>query len=178
MYNTGRIGFGATVQSPTGEASTQAYPNRSDPTPFDHTDSPYYNSRMNIWESNSYDVAIPHEQSRYSPMYGETNSIDASYPAGKDKPWLAADEVPRKILVFCEHRGCRSNQGDPRRGFSRKADLVRHMNSCHDVLALRNCPVRNCSRQGSGGFARLDHLNEHLSRVHGRNGPARAKQVC
>lgn len=49
--------------------------------------------------------------------------------------------------------------------FTRSADLKRHYTSVH-YPTYRDCPIENCSRKGSNGFPRQDHLNEHLRSCH------------
>ncbi|KAJ5613960.1 hypothetical protein N7528_007614 [Penicillium herquei] len=49
--------------------------------------------------------------------------------------------------------------------FTRFADLKRHQSSVHFPV-FRNCPVDHCSRKGSNGFPRQDHLVEHLRSYH------------
>ena len=51
-------------------------------------------------------------------------------------------------------------------GFTRHADLDRHMKSVHSST-LVDCPFKWCGRTGQKGFSRQDHLREHLARMHG-----------
>lgn len=67
------------------------------------------------------------------------------------------------------------------KGFTRCADLKRHQTSVHYPV-FRNCPVDHCSRKGSNGFPRQDHLVEHLRSYHHmdlpkRNGKRSAKHI-
>ncbi|KAJ5162121.1 hypothetical protein N7492_007513 [Penicillium capsulatum] len=56
--------------------------------------------------------------------------------------------------------------------FTRFADLKRHQSSVHFPV-FRNCPVDHCSRKGSNGFPRQDHLVEHLRSYHHLDVPKR-----
>lgn len=56
--------------------------------------------------------------------------------------------------------------------FTRFADLKRHQSSVHFPV-FRNCPVDHCSRKGSNGFPRQDHLVEHLRSYHHMDVPKR-----
>ncbi|CAG8094479.1 unnamed protein product [Penicillium salamii] len=58
------------------------------------------------------------------------------------------------------------------KGFTRCADLKRHQTSVHYPV-FRNCPVDHCSRKGSNGFPRQDHLVEHLRSYHHMDLPKR-----
>ncbi|KAJ6157852.1 hypothetical protein N7470_005444 [Penicillium chermesinum] len=59
-----------------------------------------------------------------------------------------------------------------RKTFTRFADLKRHQSSVHYPV-FRNCPVEHCSRKGSNGFPRQDHLVEHLRSYHHLDVPKR-----
>lgn len=59
-----------------------------------------------------------------------------------------------------------------RKSFTRFADLKRHQSSVHYPV-FRNCPVDHCSRKGSNGFPRQDHLVEHLRSYHHLDVPKR-----
>ncbi|EXJ59957.1 hypothetical protein A1O7_04105 [Cladophialophora yegresii CBS 114405] len=67
--------------------------------------------------------------------------------------------------MFCRHRDCLDEDGQPKKFFSRKADVTRHYKSRHDVTYI-DCPKRNCERKGRQGFTRRDHLTEHLRGFH------------
>ncbi|KAJ5124366.1 uncharacterized protein N7515_008191 [Penicillium bovifimosum] len=58
------------------------------------------------------------------------------------------------------------------KSFTRFADLKRHQSSVHYPV-FRNCPVDQCSRKGSNGFPRQDHLVEHLRSYHHLHVPKR-----
>lgn len=58
------------------------------------------------------------------------------------------------------------------KSFTRFADLKRHQSSVHYPI-FRNCPVEHCSRKGSNGFPRQDHLVEHLRSYHHLDVPKR-----
>ena len=64
--------------------------------------------------------------------------------------------------------GCK----DCKKSFTRFADLKRHQSSVHYPV-FRNCPVEHCSRKGSNGFPRQDHLVEHLRSYHHLDVPKR-----
>jgi hypothetical protein len=59
-------------------------------------------------------------------------------------------------------------EGNPKKFFSRKADVNRHIKSQHDVQWI-DCPRKNCERKGPRGFSRRDHLTEHLRGFHMEN---------
>ncbi|KAH8703228.1 hypothetical protein BGW36DRAFT_368997 [Talaromyces proteolyticus] len=56
--------------------------------------------------------------------------------------------------------------------FTRFADVRRHRSSVHNPV-LRDCPEEGCSRKGSMGFPRMDHMVEHLRSYHHHNIPKR-----
>lgn len=64
-----------------------------------------------------------------------------------------------KQRCHCPEKGCTAT-------FSRKADVARHVRSTH-FRQLMDCPKSRCSRVGNNGFARIDHLKEHLRGYHG-----------
>ena len=66
----------------------------------------------------------------------------------------------------CRWDGCTST-------FSRKADVARHIKSTHDVKML-DCPKNRCNRVGDNGFARQDHLVEHLRGFHREDLPKKS----
>jgi hypothetical protein len=59
-------------------------------------------------------------------------------------------------------------EGNPKKFFSRKADVNRHIKSQHEVDWI-DCPRKNCERKGPRGFSRRDHLTEHLRGFHMEN---------
>ncbi|KIW11413.1 hypothetical protein PV08_10713 [Exophiala spinifera] len=77
-----------------------------------------------------------------------------------------------KERLPCPHVECRGDDGKPKRFFSRKADVNRHIKSQHDVTR-QDCPWPKCTRKGTQGFARLDHLTEHRRGYHSEDIPKR-----
>lgn len=51
----------------------------------------------------------------------------------------------------------------------RQFDLDRHVKTDH-LLRLNkyDCPARGCDRRGEQNFKRMDHLKEHLRKVHAK----------
>ncbi|CAG8910010.1 unnamed protein product [Penicillium egyptiacum] len=119
--------------------------------------SSYSSSYSSSFNFPSEDISLPsYPISEYEP------SADSPAPASKPvKPF------------GCDHCG---------RSFTRFADLKRHQSSVHYPV-FRNCPVEHCSRKGSNGFPRQDHLVEHLRSYHHLDVPKRgsckrsAKQI-
>ncbi|KAJ6178715.1 hypothetical protein N7519_009176 [Penicillium mononematosum] len=109
--------------------------------------SSYSSSYSSSFNFPSEDVSLPsYPISEYEP------SADSPAPASKPvKPF------------GCDHCG---------RSFTRFADLKRHQSSVHYPV-FRNCPVEHCSRKGSNGFPRQDHLVEHLRSYHHLDVPKR-----
>ncbi|QQK48068.1 Zinc finger, C2H2-like [Penicillium digitatum] len=95
----------------------------------------------------------------------------SEYESSADSP---APQPSKLVKPFgCDHCG---------KSFTRFADLKRHQSSVHYPV-FRNCPVEHCSRKGSNGFPRQDHLVEHLRSYHHMDVPKRgsckrsAKQI-
>jgi hypothetical protein len=70
-----------------------------------------------------------------------------------------------KDKLPCYHPDCLGEDGQPRKFFSRKADVTRHYKSQHDITWL-DCPWPKCLRKGTQGFPRKDHLTEHQRGYH------------
>lgn len=66
---------------------------------------------------------------------------------------------------ICTFDGCTHDIG-----FTSKGDLVRHQNSVHTSSKIYWCDHNGCSRSNSAPrkrpFARKDHLQEHVKRIH------------
>jgi len=85
----------------------------------------------------------------------------SEYESSADSP---APQISKPVKPFgCDHCG---------KSFTRFADLKRHQSSVHYPV-FRNCPVEHCSRKGSNGFPRQDHLVEHLRSYHHLDVPKR-----
>ncbi|KAJ9499553.1 hypothetical protein H2202_005136 [Exophiala xenobiotica] len=82
--------------------------------------------------------------------------------AGKDSP---GRRLAVKDKLPCYHPDCLGEDGQPRKFFSRKADVTRHYKSQHDITWL-DCPWPKCLRKGTQGFPRKDHLTEHQRGYH------------
>ena len=67
--------------------------------------------------------------------------------------------------MCCLHKDCLDEKGQPKKFFSRKADVTRHIKSRHEIKYI-NCPKAKCERKGKQGFTRNDHLTEHLRGYH------------
>jgi hypothetical protein len=106
---------------------------------------------------NSYDSSSWNNIPEEVPMPNYPVTSDDS---GPDSP--PAQSKPAKPF------GC-DNCG---KSFTRFADLKRHQTSVHYPV-FRNCPVEHCSRKGSNGFPRQDHLVEHLRSYHHLDVPKR-----
>lgn len=95
----------------------------------------------------------------------------SEYESSADSPVPQASKPAKPF--GCDHCG---------KSFTRFADLKRHQSSVHYPV-FRNCPVEHCSRKGSNGFPRQDHLVEHLRSYHHLDVPKRgsckrsAKQI-
>jgi len=89
-----------------------------------------------------------------APLEASTpRSINRDYGKGASSRFL------------CMWPGCESS-------FSRSADLSRHYNSVHlRPTSMVDCPKHRCTRKGTNGFPRLDHLKEHLRQYHGDSLP-------
>ncbi|KAJ5233914.1 uncharacterized protein N7469_005680 [Penicillium citrinum] len=88
-------------------------------------------------------------------------TMSMSEDSGPDTPSATKPSKP----FACDAASCN-------KAFTRFADLKRHQSSVHYPV-FRNCPVDNCSRKGSNGFPRQDHLVEHLRSYHHLDVPKR-----
>jgi len=109
---------------------------------------------------------LPDGASGESPLYnhslGETLT---QRPRSVDKPKLRASKF------YCDIRPC-----NHLKGFTRKADLKRHLVTQHSHLYPSkakwfHCPWLDCERKGTNGFSRRDKMLQHQNRVHGRRLP-------
>ncbi|KAJ5154394.1 uncharacterized protein N7500_009833 [Penicillium coprophilum] len=109
--------------------------------------------------------------SSYSSSYSSSFNFPSeditlpSYPIGEYESGTESPApVSKPVKPFgCDHCG---------KSFTRFADLKRHQSSVHYPV-FRNCPVEHCSRKGSNGFPRQDHLVEHLRSYHHMDVPKR-----
>ncbi|KAL2014847.1 hypothetical protein VTN00DRAFT_2372 [Thermoascus crustaceus] len=111
--------------------------------------------------SPSYFPAEIQTQMGYNPQDSWNQNIDravaSSYIQGLGDPPESSDKGAKPFQ--CDDCG---------RSFTRLADLRRHSSSVHYPV-FQNCPVPNCSRKGTNGFPRKDHLIEHMRSYHHKN---------
>ncbi|KAJ6111881.1 hypothetical protein N7523_007942 [Penicillium sp. IBT 18751x] len=147
---------------------------------------PDVSSFPNSFTSSPYMVPTMHDYGHvYEPAAMATSvPSSASSSCGSNYgSWTQAEEVPLpNIQMSSFDDSCSdSSQSKPAKpfgcdscgkSFTRFADLKRHQSSVHFPV-FRNCPVENCSRKGSNGFPRQDHLVEHLRSYHHMDVPKR-----
>ncbi|KAJ5965618.1 hypothetical protein N7481_012332 [Penicillium waksmanii] len=152
------------------------------PEIYSFTSSPYmYSPAMPIkeipikdfqmYEAPPMATSVPSSASSTCDSVGGWNTHEdlaiTSYPlslvedSGPESPSAAKPTKP----FACDASGCSKS-------FTRFADLKRHQSSVHYPV-FRNCPVDHCSRKGSNGFPRQDHLVEHLRSYHHLDVPKR-----
>ncbi|KAJ5885192.1 hypothetical protein N7495_009702 [Penicillium taxi] len=148
------------------------------PDAYSFTSSPYFYSPVNDY-STYYDaqamttsVASPASSTCGSTCGNSWNMLEEipmpSFPIpmaiGDDSCPDSPPATSKPAKPFgCDQCG---------KSFTRFADLKRHQSSVHYPV-FRNCPVGNCSRKGSNGFPRQDHLVEHLRSYHHLDVPKR-----
>ncbi|KAJ9611738.1 hypothetical protein H2200_004922 [Cladophialophora chaetospira] len=113
----------------------------------------------------------PLSQPQASPRENKHEVVAAQRTNSSD----SADSTITDDRVFCRHEKCLDENGKPRKFFSRKADVTRHIKSQHDVK-YQDCPRARCERKGNQGFTRRDHLTEHLRGFHMEDHPKRKKR--
>lgn len=113
--------------------------------------------------SQTEEVPMPnYPLSQYDDSFSDSPSQPKYAPTAPTTPQntqniLTTPSRPAKPFP-CENSNCGKS-------FTRFADLKRHQSSVHNPV-FRNCPVEHCSRKGSNGFPRRDHLVEHLRSYH------------
>lgn len=149
-----------------------------------HRGSPMYSSF----------VAADHDDDSYSSRYSTAGSPNTGsrgssplekryhyshnpYQTDPNRARLSVKPLPASpaavnMKPHCPHPDCRDASGNPRKYFSRKADVARHDRSHHN-RSFMDCPRHRCSRKGESGFTRRDHLQEHLRQYHSMNIPKR-----
>ncbi|KAJ5469643.1 hypothetical protein N7539_009261 [Penicillium diatomitis] len=165
---------------PFGDLDTTtsfAIPEFMNGTPNSFTSAPYtFSSGFEIapgYETPMATSGPGSDSSACGSVYGGSNWNPTaeellpmpSYPllsddSGPDSP--PSQNKPTKPFG-CDHCG---------KSFTRFADLKRHSTSVHYPV-FRDCPVEHCSRKGSNGFPRQDHLKEHLRSYHHLDVPKR-----
>jgi len=68
------------------------------------------------------------------------------------------DDFSRSRVFACGLNDCT-------RAYKRKYELQRHQRK-HTGLRPYGCRLMTCDRAGQNGFARKDHLKQHLRQVH------------
>ncbi|KAJ5357310.1 hypothetical protein N7541_004468 [Penicillium brevicompactum] len=160
---------------PMQEVTPELYGITSSPytyaSPHEYPEFPVYTPRL-VPQSTPSSCG-----SSYSSSYSSSFNFPAEdialpqypstlYDSGSDSPapTTSSPSKPAGAKPFaCDNCG---------RAFTRCADLKRHQSSVHYPV-FRNCPVDHCSRKGSNGFPRQDHLVEHLRSYHHMDVPKR-----
>ncbi|KAI1608995.1 hypothetical protein EDD37DRAFT_612296 [Exophiala viscosa] len=78
---------------------------------------------------------------------------------------VSSNSLTARMKLPCPHSDCIGRDGRPKKFFSRKADVTRHVRSQHQKTFI-DCPRLRCNRKGTRGFTRKDHLTEHLRGFH------------
>ncbi|KAJ5153088.1 uncharacterized protein N7482_009566 [Penicillium canariense] len=144
---------------------------------YSFTSSPYMYSPVGNIPSTFYDIAATSVPSSASSSCGSSCGSNSWSNLPEEVP------MPNYPLTSCDDSGPDSPpvQSKPTKpfgcdncgkSFTRFADLKRHQTSVHYPV-FRNCPVEHCSRKGSNGFPRQDHLVEHLRSYHHLDVPKR-----
>ncbi|KAK6379050.1 hypothetical protein LTS17_006753 [Exophiala oligosperma] len=120
------------------------------------------------------ETSVAHNDSDLSTFeYTEEETHeDAGHDPDAEEGGSVSKTSGSKERLPCTHAECLGDNGEPKRFFSRKADVTRHYKSRHEVSRL-DCPWPKCTRKGVQGFARSDHLTEHRRGYHQERIPKR-----
>ncbi|KUJ15337.1 uncharacterized protein LY89DRAFT_735459 [Mollisia scopiformis] len=122
-----------------------------------------------FWDPNTFvfDTHSANDMSTPIPLYFANDVLQS--PQCIDSPFNNGEQVydsahpptnqPQSQRFHCDADGCT-------RHYKRKHELKRHQKDHAETKAYQ-CRVPFCNRSGENGFARSDHLRQHMRKVHG-----------
>lgn len=115
-------------------------------------------------EQENNATALPDDRDGYaSPLYPPP-SLVPSLPLSAS---LRPSHPTNPIRLHNRGYVCLMEDCETRGSFKRQADLMRHINTVHQVARRWNCPHPRCDRKADRGFSRRDKLYEHVRNKHG-----------
>ncbi|KAF2186317.1 hypothetical protein K469DRAFT_149641 [Zopfia rhizophila CBS 207.26] len=119
----------------------------------------YYDASNNAYQQTQQQPNTAYQQYQTQPIVSSSTQDDQ---VTDNTPVASNRSNSRQRTWTCELPNCPSSAQ-----FTRLADLQRHHSTVHGVgIPEFPCTVPRCTRVGTKGFTRRDHLTEHLRNFH------------